>query len=217
MNNAKRTIGFGLMIIAIMVFAHTIYGSVFYASTDTSSLNPLNQHVITTAEASSTVSSEIISSDGDDKTNPELPNTLIIPSLDIEANVQYVGTNSKGNMGTPNNFTDVSWYKPGTIPGETGSAVMAGHVDNGLSLSGVFKHLENIKAGDDVYVMRNDGLKLHFVVNNVVSYPYTDVPAEIIFGSQEGKFLNLITCVGEWVPGQKTYNQRLIVYTTLVE
>lgn len=210
--NIKRTVGFGVMVIAILIFAHTIYGSVFYASDSGLSLNP----DIQTVEASSTVASSVITT-APDRREGALPDRLIIPSLKINANVQYTTTNAKGNMGTPNNFTDVSWFKPGTVPGEIGSSVMAGHVDNGLSLDGVFKHLEDIQVGDDLYVQKNDGTKLHFEVVEVTSYPYTDVPAQRIFGSTDGKFLNLITCVGEWVPGQKTYDRRLIVYSRLVE
>lgn len=151
-------------------------------------------------------------------TNPSsLPTRLIIPSLSIDANVQYVTINAKGNMGTPNNFTDVSWYKPGTVPGQLGSAVMAGHVDNGLSLAGVFKHLDTIQVGADVYVKQASGAQLHFIVERVVHYPYTAVPAQEVFNTHDAKRLNLITCVGAWVPGQKTYDERLVVYTRLVE
>ena len=147
-----------------------------------------------------------------------LPSRLIIPSLNIDANVQQVGINVKGNMGTPNNFTDVAWYKPGTIPGEKGSAVMDGHVDNGLALAGVFKKLNTIKVGDDVYVTRADGVKLHFRVVDTQLVPYTDKSAnEKVFTQNDAARLNLITCTGEWVPGDKTYDHRLVVYTKLVK
>lgn len=211
----KKTIGFGVMAIAMLIFAHTIYGSVFYAA-DNGSSNLGNATPTPILEIPTTVSSGVI---GSKRVPPksELPDRLIIPSLEINANVQYTGVNSKGNMGTPNNFTDVAWFKPGTVPGEEGSAVMAGHVDNGLALDGVFKHLEDIEVGDKIDVVRNDKVVLHFQVVRVTSYPYDQVPAEEIFGSKEGKFLNLITCVGDWVPGEKTYDRRLVVYSKLVE
>ncbi|MDB5254008.1 MAG: peptidase sortase [Parcubacteria group bacterium] len=146
------------------------------------------------------------------------PARLSIPALGIDTKVQQVGLNIKGNMGTPNNFTDVAWYKLGPRPGEIGSAVMDGHVDNGLALQGVFKHLEDLKIGDDVYVTREDGKKLHFQVVDKATYPYNDSAAnETVFGKKDAARLNLVTCTGDWVAAQKTYTDRLVVFTKLVE
>jgi LPXTG-site transpeptidase (sortase) family protein len=142
------------------------------------------------------------------------PVRLVIPSLSINAKVQQVGLNAKGEMGIPTNFKDVGWYKYGTVPGQLGSAVIDGHIDNALALPGVFKHLEDIKKGDDVYVVANDGTTLRFVVSEVATYPYTDGPTEHIFGANDVARLNLITCTGTWVSSKHTYNERFVVYTT---
>ena len=145
-----------------------------------------------------------------------LPARLIIPSLHIDATVQRVGLRADNSMGVPNNFTDVAWYKYGTIPGQVGSAVIDGHVDNGLALAGVFKHLVDLKLGDDVYVQQADGSKIHFVVDDIVSYPYKDVQTDYIFNRSDAARLNLITCEGTWVPTGRTYDERLVVFTHLV-
>lgn len=145
------------------------------------------------------------------------PERLRIPSLDIDANVQHVGVKENGNMGTPNNFTDVGWYKYGPAPGESGSAVMAGHVDNALSLAGVFKNLGDVEVGADVYVTDISGRVRHFEVTAVRSYPYTDVPTDILFNSSGTERLNLITCEGTWLPKERTYDTRLVVFTKLVD
>lgn len=145
------------------------------------------------------------------------PKQLLIPSLSINARVQHVGVNAKGMMAAPSNFTDAAWYKYGTVPGKLGSAVIDGHVDNGLALAGVFKHLGDIKVGDDVYVVTASGTKLHFVVSDVETYPYTDGPTEKIFNARDAAHLNLITCAGTWTKGGHTYNERLVVYTTYTD
>jgi len=62
------------------------------------------------------------------------------------------GFNSKENIGTPNNFTDVAWYSAGVVPGEVGSTIIVGHVDNGLGMAGVFIHLADIEMGDQVTI-----------------------------------------------------------------
>src|SRR3954462_15451787 len=54
----------------------------------------------------------------------DLPLELDIPKLNIKSKVQRLGIDKKGNMAAPNNFTVVSWYKYGTVPGLVGSAVM---------------------------------------------------------------------------------------------
>jgi sortase A len=143
------------------------------------------------------------------------PVRLIIPKLNIDAAVQDVGLTKAGAMGVPNNFTDVAWYKLGVRPGKLGSAVIDGHVDNGLSLAGVFKHLSDIQIGDDVFVQEEDGSRLHFVVTDIQSYPYQDAPAPDIFTRADAARLNLITCEGVWIPSGKTYDHRLVVYTEL--
>jgi LPXTG-site transpeptidase (sortase) family protein len=149
-------------------------------------------------------------------TPPGYPVRLVIPALNINANVQDVGITARGNMGVPNNFVDVGWYSYGAIPGQVGSAVIDGHVDNGLSLAGVFKHLSDIKTGDDVYVTNYAGQEFHFVVTDIQYYGYENAPTSEIFNADNGgSELKLITCGGTWVPGQKTYDQRLVVTATL--
>jgi sortase A len=144
-----------------------------------------------------------------------MPVRLQIPKLNIDANVQHVGINTKGNIGTPNNFTDTAWYQGGVQPGQVGTAIVDGHVDNGLSLAGVFKHLDTIAMGDDLYVVEKDGTKLHFVVSDIENYPYEAVPMADILAQHTKRQMVLITCEGAWVAGQKTYDHRLAVYATL--
>ena len=115
----------------------------------------------------------------------------------------------------PNNFTDVGWYKLGVIPGQPGSAVIDGHVDNGLDLAGVFKHLSDIKVGDDIYVVNRAGVQTHFVVSEIDSYDYQNVPTDLIFNQSGPAQLHLITCQGDWVSGGDTYDHRLVVTATL--
>ena len=95
-------------------------------------------------------------------------------------------------------------------------AVIAGHVDNGLALPGVFKHLDELKIGDDVYVERKDGTELHFKVTVIQKYPYRNVPLKTLFSRRDLPRLNLITCGGTWVPGERSYDERLVVYSELV-
>ena len=143
-----------------------------------------------------------------------LPARLIIPSIGVDAAVQDVGVNKQGNMRAPSDFTDVAWYEYGTVPGERGSAVIAGHFDNGLGLAGVFKKLGMLRVGDDIYVETASSTRLHFLVEATSSYPYQGVPADLLFTRADTVRLNLITCDGAFLPVSRTYDRRLVVYAT---
>ena len=206
--NTKKIFGIVVVVAAVIVLVHTTVGAVYYnAEPDApESFNPIVATSTQTAGAITSAAPKVS------------PMRLQIPSLGIDAKVQSVGVNAKGNMGVPTNFTDVAWYKLGTVPGKPGAAVIDGHVDNGLALAGVFKHLSEIKVGADLYVVGKDGSKLHFIVSDIQTYPYNNAPARDIFTSTDGDaHLNLVTCTGAWVPGDKTYNQRLVVFSKLVK
>jgi sortase (surface protein transpeptidase) len=145
----------------------------------------------------------------------ELPEQLRIPILGIDALVQHVGLTKSGKMAVPTNFTDVGWYRYGTAPGFVGSAVIDGHVDNGLRLPGVFKKLNGLAVGDEIFVRTAAGAELRFVVQEVAVYGYKEVPTEVLFNRADTARLNLVTCDGAWVAGEKTYDKRLVVYAVL--
>jgi LPXTG-site transpeptidase (sortase) family protein len=204
--NAKRNIAVSITLLALLVFGLTLVHAAYNDFSPTEYIASTLGFKVTQADSIPLVRS------------PLQPARLEIPSLMINAAVQYTTTKANGSMGTPTNFVDVAWYKSGPAPGQIGSAVIDGHVDNGLALAGVFKHLKDIKVGDAVYVVTNAGTKLTFVVNAVNIYPYNTPPPTNIFSSGDNlSHLNLITCTGDWVAQGKTYNERLVVYTTLVQ
>ena len=144
------------------------------------------------------------------------PVRLVIPTLSINTNVQYTTITKRGTMGTPNNFTDVAWYGYGVAPGQSGEAVIDGHVDNGLGLAGVFLHLDNIQTGDDIYVTEKDGTILHFQVTDITSYDYANLPMDQIISSTGSPRLALITCGGDWISSEHIYDKRLVITASLV-
>ena len=193
--------------LTLFVALATVFGTVIFATTGVETLwYTSDTEVIPPTEEIET--REVLSGDH--------PTRLRVPALGIDAHVQEVGVNALGNMAAPNNFTDAGWYKYGTPPGFVGSAVVAGHVDNGLALPGVFKHLDELKIGDDIYVEKKDGTELHFKVTEIQKYPYKNVPLKTLFSRRDLPRLNLITCGGTWVPGERSYDERLVVYTELV-
>lgn len=149
---------------------------------------------------------------------PDPPKHLRIPALGVDARVQHAGLLPGNRMASPTNFTDVAWYKYGPSPGMLGSAVIAGHLDNGLGLPGVFKDLEKISPGEEVVVETESGEERRFVVERVEVYPYDQVPKSV-FTADDRARLNLVSCAGNWIKTGAlgwTVDKRLVVYATLL-
>ena len=145
--------------------------------------------------------------------NQTIPIQLQIPSINVDAVIENVGVNANGVMAVPSNNLNVGWFGPGTHPGETGSAVIAGHLDSPNGLAAVFSHLDKLKPGDKIYVKNATGTLLTFTVR--ASSTYDPGFAEEVFSRNDGRYLNLITCDGVWDAAQKSYNKRLVVFADL--
>jgi hypothetical protein len=149
------------------------------------------------------------------------PSRLLIPAISINAAVEEVGilTNGAfaGDMSTPaqSPWEHVGWYAAGPRPGERGSAVVDGHLDDNYGSPAVFWNLRKLHAGDEVQVIMSNGKKLTFRVTRIAYYPPQAAPLQDIFGNSGGIYLNLITCAGDWIPSQHQTTLRLVVYTTL--
>ncbi len=147
------------------------------------------------------------------------PVRLIIPTITINAPVEWVGTQPNADLATPTQspWQDVGWYNLGPHPGERGSAVIDGHLDRPGGYPAVFWHLRDLHLGDEVLVKNTSGKTLHFQVTRIELFPPQDAPIQDIFGNWGGTYLNLITCAGDWIPSQHQTNLRLVVYTSLTK
>ncbi len=149
-------------------------------------------------------------------TPSSIPARLVIPAIAVDAPVQDVGIGKSGNMAVPSNYSNVGWYRWGPTPGEQGSAVINGHVDNGFGMDAVFKNISKLSPGDSVYIEQKDGTRVAFVVEKVATYMVKDVPLEELFHASDAARLNLITCAGAWDPENEMYDERVVVYAVRV-
>jgi LPXTG-site transpeptidase (sortase) family protein len=147
------------------------------------------------------------------------PERLLIPAINVDAPVEQVGITSAGDLDTPSQspWVDTGWYSDGPLPGEMGSAVIDGHLDRPGGYPAVFWLLRQLHVGNTVQVRESNGKTLHFRVTDVEYYAPNDAPLQRIFGNDSGKFLNLITCAGDWIPSQHQTTLRLVVYTKLIQ
>lgn len=145
---------------------------------------------------------------------PQSSFNITIPSISVDAHVEDVGVKaSTGNIDTPKLLDDAAWYDASAVPGSaTGTAVILGHVDNGLGLEGVFKDLKNLQDGSDVYVTDKDGTKVHYIVTNVTDYVLATAPVDaILHDPSGGPVLHIITCDKTWNGFRYHYDHRVVV------
>ncbi len=148
------------------------------------------------------------------KVSPGFPVRLLIPAIDVNAGIQPLGVTPKGEMEVPSNALDAGWYKFGPRPGETGSAVIAGHFNGESGEAGVFAKLSELKEGNELFIEDDTGKFIAFVVR--ASRTYDPGYADEVFSRSDGVHLNLITCEGAWDETKKSYSKRLVVFADLV-
>lgn len=144
----------------------------------------------------------------------EPPVRLRIPTLGVDAAVQWVGIDADGRMGIPSNYDDVAWYEPGPAPGTPGNSVIAGHLDSTTGPAIFFK-LRDLKPGDEIISLTAAGKEYRFVVTTSEVYDADNAPLDRIFGTSVNPRLNLITCDGAFDRSSREYDKRLVVYSEL--
>jgi len=144
-----------------------------------------------------------------------IPKHVSIPAIGVESSIEPAGLASDGTLAVPKGPYDVTWYNLGPRPGQQGSAIISGHYGPWISGSNsVFDKLGNLKPGDKIYITDENGKTLTFYVTKTKTYGLNDTPSEV-FAKDDGAYLNLVTCHGDWLKDQKTYTNRLVVFTVL--
>jgi LPXTG-site transpeptidase (sortase) family protein len=146
------------------------------------------------------------------------PRMLKIDSLGINARIRPMGINSIQAISAPVNIHDSGWYIGSSKPGAPGAMFIDGHA-SGTTRKGLFAYLDTMKDGNVITIERGDGQSLNYQVVHVETVPKDTVDMSKVLstygGAAEG--LNLMTCTGTWLPDQKTYDKRAIVYTTRIQ
>ena len=116
----------------------------------------------------------------------------------------------KGVLQPPERFDRAGWYADGTAPGDTGPAVIAGHVDSKAGPA-IFYRLRELVPGDKVEVLRG-GTVVTFTVVRTAWYPKTAFPTDAVYGPTPDRQLRLITCGGVFNHALRSYRDNLVVY-----
>jgi sortase (surface protein transpeptidase) len=134
----------------------------------------------------------------------------------------------KGPIGDPVWHT-AFWYRGGGLPGNPGTATIAGHVNDPLGQPEIFAHLQDLHPGDLIIVhIKYTTIDIRFIVNQTKAYSVqqSSDPAVLtqIFGAgpvagngpqpaPDGlSHLTLITCAGYIINGE--FDHHTVVYAT---
>ncbi|MEV5975806.1 class F sortase [Streptomyces sp. NPDC052114] len=146
---------------------------------------------------------------------PSPPDRVRIPSIGVDAPLMGLGLTRQGSLDVPPPEREnlAGWYEAGTTPGERGTAVVAGHVDNKEGPA-VFYELGALEKGSTIEVERRDGGVAVFTVHANEVYDAKDFPDEKVYGPAARPELRVITCGGKY--SKKTgYQGNVVVFAHL--
>ncbi|MPY45250.1 class F sortase, partial [Streptomyces phyllanthi] len=147
---------------------------------------------------------------------PSPPDRVRIPSIRVDAPLKGLGLTTTGSLDVPPAGAKnlAGWYEAGTTPGETGTAIVAGHVDNADGPA-VFYRLGAISRGARIEVDRRDGTVAVFSVDAVEVYDARAFPDKKVYGAADRPELRVITCGGGY--SKRTgYKANVVVFAHLV-
>lgn len=139
-----------------------------------------------------------------------------IPAIGVDSGLEQLPLDpATGELTPPAEWMSAGWYRDGTVPGDVGPAVIAGHVDSTTGPA-VFFRLGELKAGDQILVTLSTGEVREFVVDSQRSAPKSEFPTEEVYGPTPTEELRLITCDGEFDGSTGHYVDNLIIDAHLI-
>ncbi|MGF1646118.1 MAG: sortase domain-bontaining protein [Kineosporiaceae bacterium] len=148
------------------------------------------------------------------ETDAAPPVSVSVPAVGIETGLVPLGVDPDSGELTPPDFGVGGWWRSGSEPGEPGPAVLAGHVSSREGPD-VFHTLVDTPVGADVFVQREDGSRLRFVVTRVEQHPKDAFPTQAVYGDTSAPTLRLITCGGVYDREVRSHRDNIVVFADL--
>ncbi|MBQ0986820.1 class F sortase [Streptomyces sp. F63] len=143
------------------------------------------------------------------------PRRVRVPAVRVDAPLVSVTTDGDGWIEAPpaRERNLAGWFADAVTPGERGTAVLVGHVDN-ASGPAVFHPLGAVRPGMDVEIRRADGRTAVFGVYRVEVVAKDPFPAERVYDGTGHAELRILTCGGEY-DERSGYAGNVVVYARL--
>lgn len=142
------------------------------------------------------------------------PTRLEIPAIKLDTSLGRIDKNADGTLQVPTSYNEAAWYARSPTPGETGPAIITGHVDSYLG-PGVFFYLKDLEPNERILVHRADNTTANFRVDKVVLFSQANFPTEAVYGDIDYAGLRIITCSGAYDFISGSYSHNVVVYASL--
>jgi len=142
--------------------------------------------------------------------SPVPPTRVRISKIGVNSTLQPLHLDARGALEAPADYGTAGWYAEGTVPGERGPAVIAGHVDSKLGRA-VFFRLKELRPGDVIEVKRAVNW-VTFRVTEVDRYAKDGFPTARVYGPTPDAQLRLITCGGRFDRSSSSYVDNVVIY-----
>ncbi|MGN3954244.1 class F sortase [Streptomyces sp. WAC8370] len=146
-----------------------------------------------------------------------VPDRVSIPAIQVDAPVMGVGLDADGwvDAPPPEDPNLAGWFTGAVSPGEKGTAVVVGHVDNQQGPA-VFYGLGALKKGNKVEIHRQDGKTAVFEIYGIEVFEKDNFPGDRVYGSKGTPELRVITCGGGFTK-QNGYDGNVVAFARLAE
>ena len=145
------------------------------------------------------------------------PVRVDIPAIGVHSKLLHLGVNADGTIQVPSLETSAdlaAWYKYSATPGQIGTSVIEGHVDDSQGPA-VFFRLGALRPGNVIDVTLADGVTAVFRVTGVREFRKSLFPADAVYGPARYPALRLITCGGDYDYATGHYLSSIVVFASL--
>ncbi|MFD6565025.1 class F sortase [Micromonospora profundi] len=204
-----------LAAMAVGVAALTVATLVACGSQPAENVGAEEANALATATATPPVTGDVPVATGDLPAGAKVipPVRLVIPEIDVTATVNAVGINERTNeFEVPPSVDQIGWYRYGPgLEADSGSVVIAGHVDSAKQGKGAFFRLRELDQGDTLTATGRDGKERKYRVVAREEYDKTKIPLDRYFARDGKARLTLITCGGPFDAKARKYRDNIVV------
>ena len=143
------------------------------------------------------------------------PIAVTLPSQHASGSVVPIGVDDDEALAIPKDVRTAGWYRFGPAPGQPGSAVLAGHVDDHLQGVGLFAVIGDLGVGDQIVVTDAGHVQRTFRVVAREEWHKSQVPMDRLFARSGPPRLVLLTCGGDFDRDTLSYVDNIAVTAEL--
>lgn len=142
------------------------------------------------------------------------PTQLSIEAIGVKSQITNTTLDTTGSIAVPNQDNTVGWYEQNVSPGQTGTSIIVGHLDNANGPA-VFWNLAKLSPGQTIAITRQDGSIARFTVTEIGQYTANNYPTQKVYGPSNQPELRLITCGGAYNVFTGHYEANTVVFAKL--